>query len=188
MQLEERIQALPRELQDMILAFTIAVPTGEIIDISFEYEIPIGLQINRKLRNRNLRQYFGTNSFLWHSENSYLFHDWLKQLPSEHLNLIETILIRTSYFPRLVEDYLMLLNMCHETLVSRYGATFGIGILKVAYMHVEKDGKEEVRWISQSELEALPCDENGRRLLPGSGMGKDLARLWPPLRTYLGLS
>lgn len=187
MQLEERIEALPGELQDMILTLTTAVPTGETIDVSVEHEVPIGLQINRKLRHANQRQYFGTNSFLWHGENCKRFLDWLEQLPSEHLDLMETILIRTSSYPRLAEDYLMLLNMCHKTLVSRYAITSGIDILKVAYMHVEEDGKEELRWISHSELEALPCDENGHKILPSAREGRSLARLLPPIRTQAEL-
>lgn len=58
--LSRRIQALPQELQDAILDFTISmdIPGNDAIHITKKYKPPLGLQLVRKIRDRFAKQYY----------------------------------------------------------------------------------------------------------------------------------
>lgn len=58
--LDKKIQALPQELQDLILDFKIAVnPNDEgVILVTEDYKPPVGLQLNRKIRASFAAKYY----------------------------------------------------------------------------------------------------------------------------------
>ncbi|KAK4613918.1 hypothetical protein CLAFUW4_09470 [Fulvia fulva] len=60
--LEQRIQALPQELQDVILDFTVAVKSPNVITLTEthgkKYKPPLCLQVNRKIRRESEQPYY----------------------------------------------------------------------------------------------------------------------------------
>lgn len=64
-QYDSRIRALPQELQDIILDYTIfSQPSlNNIIPITRQYKPPLGLQVNRHTRARFAKAYYGGSIF-----------------------------------------------------------------------------------------------------------------------------
>lgn len=114
--LNEKIQALPQELQDAMLGFTISVdlPDNEPIRITKKYQPPLGLQLDRKTRDRFANQYYSgavfqvadqsfNDMFPWrgkYHETSILklyrwafftFIRWYETLEVSHQPLLQTV-------------------------------------------------------------------------------------------------
>lgn len=62
-ELDSRIQALPQELQDTILCFTSGFQISANVAIEKSYQPPVALQLNRKLRAKFNKEYYGGASF-----------------------------------------------------------------------------------------------------------------------------
>ena len=88
--LNDRIQALPQELQDIIRDYTLDYPTTPIaIMMSYDYRPPINLQINRAIRSTFASTYYTNTTF--HSSNSKLLTKFVTALSPEHRDLLESI-------------------------------------------------------------------------------------------------
>ncbi|GIZ41803.1 hypothetical protein CKM354_000509600 [Cercospora kikuchii] len=93
--LEHLLQALPQELQDMILGFTI-ITSPSIVRIETErYQPPPLLQINRATRATAAESYYSQTVFACTHEfhNNVEFIRWLRSIPARHRALINRILI-----------------------------------------------------------------------------------------------
>lgn len=100
--LSRRIQALPQELQDIILDFVLSVPPNDdgVVYISDAYKPPTGLQLNRKIRARFAKAYYGGDAiFLVERPLNLEFRlwcfprleRWFSKLEFSHSELINTI-------------------------------------------------------------------------------------------------
>lgn len=80
--LDDRIAALPQELQDIILEFTLDslldVPSSGIVTITLWQKPPVSLQISRALWTKFATRYYGGRTFKVHSlrdTRCSIYHD-----------------------------------------------------------------------------------------------------------------
>ncbi|KAK4613528.1 hypothetical protein CLAFUW4_09319 [Fulvia fulva] len=86
--LEDRIQALPQELQDEILEQTIAIEPDTAIILSPSYRPPLGLHLNRKIRHKFASTYYSTTAFraqISHISQLPTLNNFLSSLPAHHM-------------------------------------------------------------------------------------------------------
>lgn len=99
-ELSRRIQALPQELQDIILDYTISFQPAEdnIVRITSDYKPPLGLQVSWHTRAMFAKAYY--SEFIFQAEFSEYSHsygaafwplDWLEKLVMSERDLIHTI-------------------------------------------------------------------------------------------------
>ncbi|PPJ57544.1 hypothetical protein CBER1_06249 [Cercospora berteroae] len=101
--LENLLQALPQELQDMILRFTI-ITSPSIVHIETKsYRPPPVLQINRATRAIAAEYYYSQTVFacIHESHDNIKFIRWLRSIPAQHRALINRIrILPVLAFPR----------------------------------------------------------------------------------------
>lgn len=87
--LDDRIQALPRELQDAILEAWITIDSTTEITITESYKPPSQLHVSRSIRTSFATAYYAHTTFILHTYNFEMNIPWLSSLSSEHRDLIQ---------------------------------------------------------------------------------------------------
>lgn len=87
-----RLQALPIELQDMILGLLLNdLPSNTTITIDNKYCSPWQLSINRSTRGKVAQNYYGSNNFTWETDDEKVLMRWLESLKPLHISLIKEL-------------------------------------------------------------------------------------------------
>ncbi|EME41051.1 hypothetical protein DOTSEDRAFT_27634 [Dothistroma septosporum NZE10] len=100
--LKKQIQALPQELQDLILDFCVFSSTADgITHIFDDTRPPLGLQINSSVRTRFAFFYYGNDGGFQFSESrnstlpsAWRCGRWLESLPRQHAQMIQTLRVQ----------------------------------------------------------------------------------------------
>lgn len=87
--LDDRIQALPQELQDGIVEAFLAVDSSATVKISPNYKPPMQLQVNRRLRSIFAKTYYSNSTFQF--KDHVVTSRWLLSLEFEHRACIQNI-------------------------------------------------------------------------------------------------
>ncbi|KAK4494924.1 hypothetical protein PRZ48_014280 [Zasmidium cellare] len=96
-ELEHRIQNLPQELQDGIFEYYLIIP-AETVVINKTYKPPAHLQINRAMREKLAKEYYGHITFTLEGDRSTVettCSKWLSSLPSQHLDIVARVRIES---------------------------------------------------------------------------------------------
>ena len=114
-----RIQALPQELQDVILDYALSLDDDEDIAVAIDddYRFPWQIQINSRTRKKVTQAYYTRSTFLLpplvlvarpsvdeHRDWLHLLGIWLRAVPRERRKLINSIRIPLSGFRARPED------------------------------------------------------------------------------------
>ena len=93
--IEDRIQALPQELQDVILDVTIGLyDPPRTVELDAHYKSPLGLQVNRATRASFVKHYY-QGGFMFHSGIRNVVEDfhnlWFSSLPAANRDMLQTV-------------------------------------------------------------------------------------------------
>ncbi|KAK4613493.1 hypothetical protein CLAFUW4_09469 [Fulvia fulva] len=80
--LEQRVKALPQELQDLIYGFTFEQPDPTTITIDANFRPPVNLQINKAIRKSFAALYY--SKFIFCSDDIHSLQNWVVSLTSQH--------------------------------------------------------------------------------------------------------
>lgn len=158
--LEDRIQALPQEMKDMILDFTVAVKPDQTVVIDREHKAPWQLQVNSATRKQYAPTYFRTSKFQSDPLHFYIgtFAKWLQAQSSSHRAIITTIRYESGTSPEDWAQVAALYGWVHIyevaiTVVARnLQAEWGwdpIALLEFGLQARKSDGEIKRAWAKQ---------------------------------------
>ncbi|EME78621.1 uncharacterized protein MYCFIDRAFT_78331 [Pseudocercospora fijiensis CIRAD86] len=168
--IDARIQALPQELQDMILKWTLAeTMPGPETEINRFYQTPWQLQFNRTSRRDLARNYFASSKFrfdicLCFAISETWFPRWRNAQTRAHLDKITTIQVRFNPRCERLQLVVKLLGVARvykrllETMVVRLKVLLGSRHAAAVEISVHLDaggGEEDIVWANKASLKKL---------------------------------
>lgn len=168
-ELDSRIQSLAQELQDTILSFTDGFHIPATVAIAESYRPPVALQLNRKLRAKFAKEYYGGATFvaivnskeeLHHffrggnhmRGGNHDYHKWLRSLGAASLESMRNIEVqlpgRWAMFWEYDGRYI------RETLISN-GTALYQARLAVTYV-----GQYPAAWVRKFDERGVSLDGN----------------------------
>lgn len=157
-----RLQALPVELQDMILDLLLnELPSNTTVIINNKYCSPWQLSIDRGIRGKVAQNYYGNNNFTWKTDDEKVLIRWLESLEPLHISLIKELRLPPLRSPWWTNPGSVTrkeqMNLAHiKFLVYRnWWPLRGVmdSVRLTTRLEVMEDGGD--RWYSQEEVEKL---------------------------------
>lgn len=175
--LDDQIQALPQELQDIILDFVVATP--RVVDIDVRYRPPVGLHICKAIRAKTAKSFYGKQQAFAigvdTDDYSRLLGKWLGSLPAEHGVMIEEIRFSWPHWPVYSCDDNCRPRGGHATVFDAYLMFAKLSLARMAFLqqahklewkfhscevvhlqieHVDGQGLRHLQWRSLATLAA----------------------------------
>ncbi|CZT20262.1 uncharacterized protein RCC_06120 [Ramularia collo-cygni] len=153
-ELDNRIQSLCQEIQDMILETFLEAQIPCAVVLTNGYKSPVGLQLNRKIRGKFAKKYYGRTTFeIFGIVNKYDFHPAglkIGRIDRKHLPLMRhleaTYIHQEKWYQNLLPGYeqfivtLIQLELC-EALEDYAGENLKHLDVVVGHMSVASDDR-----------------------------------------------
>ena len=175
--LDDQIQALPQELQDIILDFV--VTTSRVVQIDMFYKPPVGLHLSKFLREKTAKSFYGKQQAFASGADTdnyaRLLGKWLDSLPAEHGLMIEEIRFSWPHWPvyscderskhrgghaRALDVYFMFMNLSlvrmevHSQTHKLKWEFRSRDVVRLQIEHVDRQGVRHLQWQSLATLAA----------------------------------
>ena len=176
--LDDQIQALPQELQDIILDFV--VTTSRVVQIDMFYKPPVGLHLSKFLREKTAKSFYGKQQAFASGADTdnyaRLLGKWLDSLPAEHGLMIEEIRFSWLHWPvyscderskhrgglpQALDAYFMSMNLflarmeiLQQTHKLKWFRFHSCDVVHLQIEHVDIQGKRQLQWLSLATLAA----------------------------------
>ncbi|PIA89234.1 hypothetical protein CB0940_06876 [Cercospora beticola] len=164
--LEDHIQALPQELQDKILDFTL-IAAVEGVQAVIDDTPPWQISVNSRTRKFVAPKFYETASFVVpervviarEAPNLHLLTQWLRKVPTLYRSEIQEIRIRGEVPARpstieeevqLYSDHMIAIRDTHF-IIGRRGYDFGPDVMKLPCYSSDKD-LTVLTWLSYDEI------------------------------------
>lgn len=165
-ELENHIQALPQELQDMILDFTL-IAAIEGVQAVVDDPPPWQISVNSRTRKIVAPKFYGTASFVVpervviarESPHLHLLTEWLKKVPAHYHPTIREIRIRSlePARPESIEEEVQLysdqmrLITATEFVIGRRGNHLSAEVMKLP-CHSNGNDPAALTWLTYDEF------------------------------------
>lgn len=151
-ELASRIQNLPTEIYDCILDFKLATPSTITIDTT--YKPPACLQLNHKLRNIYISQYYGSKT-VFTFENGEVAEKWVESLSPAARETVRNIHFKRTYGRR-NNGHAGLRGLRDLQEFERRLEYSGLNMAEVRFRtNCKAEGNSEEQWLDNEELFAV---------------------------------